>query len=375
MKISEVTAYTSVGLFGEQLEKLEIAIDEKIEVDVKDVKLEGAFLDPSGKDPLKKADSVELKKKGAKYVLDITFTPFCLRYDFTLTVKNKKESVKVARKDITKKDIKGLDDFKALKKDGINYRLYSPDAKGKRPLILFLHGGGECGSDNVAQMTGTLGAMKLAERYSDMYVMAPQAPAGRRTSMEEKLKIMFERGDPFKNNMGDTPFSLKGEYGWNRDYLSKVAGVIRDMIEEGSVDESRVYVIGLSMGGGGTITMCSVDPDLFAAAVPICPSMNGETYSILRSFPEIPAWIAAAYVDHQKNRTSYILDACEKNWVEGRDDIKYSIFSADELAKYGIGVNPDLTVKELLAENHNVWIPVLCNERGILDWMVSNVKC
>ena len=156
--------------------------------------------------------------------------------------------------------------------------------------------------------------------------------------------------------------------------FSKVADIIRDLIEEGLVDEKRVYVIGMSMGGGGTVTMCSVEPDLFAAAVPICPSMNGETYSILKSFPPVPAWIAAAYADHQKNRTSYLLDACWENWENGRRDIKLSILSEDELAKFGIGINPDLTVRELLAENHNVWVPVLCNERGILDWMVSNVR-
>ncbi len=192
--------------------------------------------------------------------------------------------------------------------------------------------------------------------------------------MEENLQKMLKRGNPFRNNMSDTPFSLKGEYGWNRDYLSKVSGIIREMIEEGEVDESRVYVIGLSMGGGGTLTMCSVDPGLFAGAVAICPSMNGETYSILRSFPRLPLWVAAAYVDHQKSRNSYILDACQKNWREGRRDINFSILSEEELSKFGIGNTPDLTAAELLAENHNVWIPVLCNERGILDWMVSNVK-
>ena len=47
-----------------------------------------------------------------------------------------------------------------------------------RPLVLFLHGGGECGEDNLIQLTGTLGALRLAEKWPEMYVMAPQAPAG-----------------------------------------------------------------------------------------------------------------------------------------------------------------------------------------------------
>ena len=44
---------------------------------------------------------------------------------------------------------------------------------------------------------------------------------------------------------------------------------------------------GLSMGGGGTIQAVSVAPDLFAAALPICPSMNGESYAQLLHWPGV----------------------------------------------------------------------------------------
>ncbi len=374
MRAKDIKAITVVGNFGQELHELEIFTEKKLSLGKKDVTLKGAYLDASGKVPLTEIEDIKSTKRGAKYRTRLCFKPFPYRYDFELDLKVDGETVHVAKGDVKEVSVKDLDKFEAAEKNGVVYRLYRPDVKSKRPLILFLHGGGECGSDNISQMTGTLGAIKLAERYSDMYVMAPQAPDGNGISMDENLKKMLSRGNPFRNNMSDTPFSLKGEYGWNRDYLSKVSGIIRDLIDEGLVDEKRVYVIGLSMGGGGCITMCSVDPELFAGAVAICPSMNGETYSILRSFPKLPLWIAAAYVDHQKSRNSYILDACSKNWKDGRDDIQFSMLSEEELAKFGIGTNPDLTVRELLAENHNVWIPVLCNERGILDWMVSNVK-
>ena len=86
--------------------------------------------------------------------------------------------------------------------------------------------------------------------------------------------------------MGITPFSLKGERGWNRDYVAKVTDIIRKMISDGKVDENRVYLIGMSMGGGGVLQTISVAPDLFAAAVPICPSMNGESYANLLHLPK-----------------------------------------------------------------------------------------
>ena len=269
--------------------------------------------------------------------------------------------------------VKGLEKFEARREGDVIYRLYSPQASGPRPLLLFLHGGGECGEDNVLQLTGTLGALRLAEKWPEMYVMAPQAPAGSLT-MQENFEVMKKRGNPFRVEIGMTPFSLKGERGWNRDYLGKVADIIRRMIAEGKVDGRRVYIIGMSMGGGGVINAVSVAPDLYAAALPICPSMNGESYAQLLQWPQVPVWITTAYMDHQHGRHAYILNACNKLWGEGRRDVKFTMYLPEELEQYGIGSTPGLTDKELDAENHNSWILTLHNEKGTLDWMISHVK-
>ena len=238
---------------------------------------------------------------------------------------------------------------------------------------MFLHGGGVCGEVNELQLTGTLGALRLAERWSDMYIMAPQAPSGS-LGMQEMFEVMKKRGNPFSADMGITPFSLKGERGWNRDYVAKVTDIIRKMISDGKVDENRVYLIGMSMGGGGVLQTLSVAPDLFAAAVPICPSMNGESYANLLHLPEVPVWITSAYMDHQHSRHAFILNACNKLWQEGRTDVKFTLYTQEELAKYGIGTTEGLTSQEIDAENHNSWILALHNENGILDWMISHQK-
>ena len=52
------------------------------------------------------------------------------------------------------------------------------------------------------------------------------------------------------------------------------------------------------MGGGGTLRALSVGSGLFAAAVPICPTMTPETFNILKSLVDTKIWVAAAYVDH-----------------------------------------------------------------------------
>lgn len=369
MNMKKIIAYVHIGDYGQAVDNIKFITDNEIIMSQVSVDIEGHFCDLSGKALSKGVLSVEQTEGGVVAAFD----PFLYRYDFRITVKIGGEDIEVTKDNIDEVVVKDLDTFTARKENGVIYRLYEPEAAAARPLVLFLHGGGECGEDNVLQMTGTLGALRLAEKWPDMYIMAPQAPAGSLT-MQENFEVMRKRGNPFRVEMGMTPFALKGERGWNRDYLGKVTDIIRRMIEEGKVDAKRVYVIGMSMGGGGTINAVSTAPDLFAAALPICPSMNGESYPQLLHWPKVPVWISTAYMDHQHGRHAYILNACNKLWGEGRTDVKYTMYLPEELEKYGIGSTEGINDKELDAENHNSWILTLHNENGILDWMISHVK-
>jgi predicted peptidase len=335
--------------------------------------LEKNYNDLTGKVNAKGVTEISICETEEGTEVELILDPFVYRYDFKVTGTIAGTEVSFTRADVDKVWIKDMDQFVAYEENGVHYRMYEPECMGKRPLVLFLHGGGECGEDNELQLTGTLGALRLAERWSDMYIMAPQAPSGN-LGMQEMFEVMKKRGNPFSADMGITPFSLKGERGWNRDYVAKVTDIIRKMISDGKVDENRVYLIGMSMGGGGVLQTISVAPDLFAAAVPICPSMNGESYANLLHLPKVPVWITSAYMDHQHSRHAFILNACNKLWQEGRTDVKFTLYTQEELAKYGIGTTEGLTSQELDAENHNSWILALHNENGILDWMISHQK-
>lgn len=365
----KIKVYTHIDDYGQMVDNIRVKVDNKINIDNVCVELQGHYCDLSGRALSKGILSVEWDEDEIKFVTD----PFLYRYDFKLVGVIGEEEIVITKEDINEVIVGDIDFFTAKEEQGVLYRLYEPDAAEARPLVLFLHGGGECGTDNELQLTGTLGAMKLAQRWSEMYVMAPQAPSGT-LSMEENFKVMKQRGNPFRVEMGMTPFALKGERGWNRDYLGKVVDIIRRMIAEGKVDPRRVYVTGLSMGGGGTIQAVSVAPDLFAAALPICPSMNGESYAQLLHWPEVPVWISTAYMDHQHGRHAYLLNACNHLWEQGRKDVKYTIYLPEELEKYGIGITEGISAEELDEENHYSWILTLHNENGILDWMISHVK-
>lgn len=375
-KITTITASTYIGDYGQIVESFQLSVEGFTEAELEaissdDFTMEKNFNDLTGKVLSKGIIDVDIKKVNNEVEVVLILDRFVYRYDFAVKGKIGVEEILFIKEDIKYVKIKDLDKFKPYIENGVNYRLYEPEAMDARPLVLFLHGGGECGEDNILSLTGTLGALHLAERWSDMYIMAPQAPSAN-IDIDEMFEIMRQRGNPFRVDMGTTPYSLKGERGWNRDYLGKVCSIIHKMIANGSVNAKRVYVIGMSMGGGGVLKAISVAPSLFAAAIPICPSMNGESYAELLNLPAVPTWIATAYIDHQVGRHAYILEACNKLWQEGRTDVKFIMFKPEELEAYGIGSTEGLSTKELYGENHNSWIPVLHNERGILDWMISH---
>ena len=64
----------------------------------------------------------------------------------------------------------------------------------------------------------------------------------------------------------------------------------------------------------------------------------------------------------------------QKLWDRGRKNIRFTIFTPEELAEYGIGTEPDLPAKELYAQNHNSWVLVYHNEYCMLDWLFSQRK-
>jgi predicted peptidase len=360
----KITAYTFIGDFGQMLESVRVErLPQKINRE--DITLQDCYVDCSASIPCKGALSVEISDGATQ----ITFDPFLYSPDFSIEA----AGVTINSVTIDKIVVKNEELFGSFEEGDVLYRMYAPKAHSPRPLILFLHGGGECGTDNLLQLTGTLGAIKLAERFPDMFVLAPQAP-DYGISMQEMFEKMRANGDPFRVCMGaETDIGL-GDRGWNRDYVGRVCDLIRKMIAEGKVDAERVYAIGMSLGGAGVITTVSIAPDLFAAAVPICPSMNADSYPLLANWPAVPVYISSAYIDHQANRHAYILRACCKLWAEGQKDVNFTLFTTEELEKYNIVASPNLTETQIRSANHKSWVLVLHNEYGILDWMISHRK-
>jgi predicted peptidase len=139
----------------------------------------------------------------------------------------------------------------------INYLLalpdkYDDDKEKKWPVMIFLHGSGERGND--LEKVKVHGPPKLIEQGKSLpfIVVSPQCPA---------------------DQMWDT---------------SVLSAMLDAVIAENRVDESRIYLTGLSMGGFGTWDWAMRQPKRFAAIVPICGGGNPFLAGRLKN---TPTWV------------------------------------------------------------------------------------
>jgi predicted peptidase len=156
----------------------------------------------------------------------------------------------------------------------VRYRYSAPrnPEPGKQyPLVLFLHGAGERGDDNSAQMRhGAPAILAGAEKLGDLcFLIAPQCPADKWWSPIDRKTMRL--------SAADKPNPL----------LEAVLAIVERTMKEQPIDPKRFYVTGLSMGGYATWDLLGRVPDKIAAALPIC---GGGDPSLAGRFKSIPVW-------------------------------------------------------------------------------------
>lgn len=160
--------------------------------------------------------------------------------------------------------------------DTLRYRLLQPDYDTMRrfPLVVFLHGSGERGNDNDAQLKWGVGAFATDDYLSRFpaYVLAPQCPEG-------------QQWGSF-NNFGDVAAARLNPVPSRS--MTLVIALVRQLCATRNIDTNRIYITGLSMGGIGTFDALQRYPKLFAAGVPVC---GGGDLSGAPVFAHVPLWI------------------------------------------------------------------------------------
>lgn len=218
----------------------------------------------------------------------------------------------------------------------LNYRILYPEnynPSQKYPVILFLHGAGERGADNEAQLVhgGDMFAAYANQVKYPAFIIAPQCP-------EDSQWAPYKR-----------PIEGYGRIFPTNAPISKPLGAVKELVDEyiakGMIDTKQIHVTGLSMGGMGTFDLLCRYPNFFATATPICGAVNIDRVANYRGKTAIRLY----HGDADKSV-----------------DVKYSQEAYEALKKAGANV----IYKEYPGVAHNSWDNAFA-EPDYLSWMFN----
>ncbi|MCF8380095.1 MAG: dienelactone hydrolase family protein [Bacteroidales bacterium] len=192
------------------------------------------------------------------------------------------------------------------------YRLFVPEnyRKGEKyPLVIFLHGGGKKGSDNVSQIRNMAGPLAFVnpavQNKYPSFVLAPQC------AKSENWRGTSYSGERLVKSLEDIkPSSV---------YLMLME-LLESLQDDYGIDSDRIYLTGQSMGGAGTWFICLSNPDKFAAIAPICGwSLPSEASAIV----DVPVWAFHGAEDKTipPEGSISMIEALEK---AGSTEVKYT---------------------------------------------------
>jgi predicted peptidase len=168
--------------------------------------------------------------------------------------------------------------------DTLRYRILYPQdyqAAKKYPLILFLHGAGERGSDNEAQLVhgSTLFTDTVNRQRYPAFVIAPQCP-------RNDFWARIDRDPNRKDSLNGLYYPSERPIGKS---LGLVSQLLDSMVASKKVNTKKIYVGGLSMGGMGTFEILWRKAGFFAAAFPICG--GGDPAKVNSYANKFPIWV------------------------------------------------------------------------------------
>lgn len=219
------------------------------------------------------------------------------------------------------------------------YRLFIPknyQASTRYPLVISLHGAGERGNDNTAQLKHDVSKMWADDSIQTKhpsFVLAPQCPADNKW-----VDVDWALG-PY--DQSKTPIS---------DEMQGVVAILDSLGREFSLDPARIYVTGISMGGFGTFDLVTRYPNRFAAAYPICGAGDPRKAADIAT---LPLWAIHAADDPTVP-------------VAGSRDMVNALKQAGGQPKY-----TEYPVSQRIG--HAAWTPA-AKEPGLVAWLYSQVR-
>ena len=223
------------------------------------------------------------------------------------------------------------------------YRVYYPsdyDAKNEKtyPILFFLHGHGECGTDNELQIRVLQKEHRLINMVmerDDTVIVAPQCPC---SFKHEWVPLNHAWMTGSREALTEEP--TLG--------LSAAESLLMSFLDSGRIDLSRVYSAGISMGGYGTWELITRRPELFAASIPVC---GAGIPSLAHRLTDIAIWAFHGALDSTVP-VSGSRDMYNAILAAGGTKVKYTEF-------------PDVW--------HDSWIKAYKTE-GLVEWLYEQKR-
>lgn len=190
---------------------------------------------------------------------------------------------------------------------------YPPTAKGKVPLIVFLHGSGERGNDLEKVKAHSPFTYKNLIK-EPVAILAPQCP-------EKKW--------------------------WDTE---EIYHLIKEIQKKYQIDETRIYLTGLSMGGWGSWKLANEHPEMFAALATVCAPSDRWMKATVHQYKDLPI----------------------KIFHGGNDDI-VSPMTSIEMYQEIRKINKNVELIIFPDDNHNSWDSTYSDPK-LYEWMLSQRK-
>lgn len=206
-------------------------------------------------------------------------------------------------------DLSGTFTHKNIK---LTYADFEPkNTSGKRPLLIWLHGGGEGGTDTsiplLANRAANYAAPEIQAYFEGAYVLVPQAP----TFWMDNGKGQHTRGEV------------------NDRYNESLMALIKDYVNtHPNVDPDRIYVGGCSNGGYMTLKLLLLYPDYFAAGFPSALAFYGKNLSDedIQRIKNVPIWFMHSKDDPVTPAAETVVPTYEKLIKAGAKNVHFSYF-------------------------------------------------
>lgn len=236
----------------------------------------------------------------------------------------------------------------------LNYRIFTPHFEtGKTyPLTIFLHGSGQVGSDNIAHLLSSKGAISTLQ-YEEGVVLAPQ------------YQSVFDPFDDItKGHQGGIHWQTENR----RDLVLKM--IDETLMQYPQIDKTRIYLVGLSRGSEGAVKLLLTRPHFFAGAL-LMSGREAYTYEWvdgnatkenLSSIKDIPMWFF-----HSKEDKISPVEGSRINVNILKElhapNVKYTEFTTEKVGDNGIAND----------NAHNTWDAVF-NSPEVMQWLLHQKR-